>query len=279
MRWMGEGPISSRLRLQILGWCVHFYTALGLVAAAGIAVLLMEGGADAYRRIFLLMLAATLVDATDGTFARWVRVKEVLPGFDGRRLDDLVDFLTYTCLPLLLIWRAPLLPPGCEVVLLLPLLASAYGFCQTSVKTDDGYFLGFPSYWNLVAFYLYVLQPLAAWFSIGLLVLFSLLTFVPSRYLYPTQRGRLNRFTNWLGLSWSLLLVCIIWKMPDESARHLALLSLFFPAWYLSASWIISVQLWRRKRRRARTDSVSCKGVSTLGVERHPVLDVEPGVG
>ncbi|MGH7170777.1 MAG: CDP-alcohol phosphatidyltransferase family protein, partial [Gemmataceae bacterium] len=128
----------SRWRRQCLGWCVHFYTALGLVAAAVIAVLLVHGGAEAYRRAFLLMVAATLIDATDGTFARWVRIKEVLPNFDGRRLDDLVDFLTYTFLPLLLIWRASLLPQHYDAVLLLPLLASAYGFCQTSAKTDDG---------------------------------------------------------------------------------------------------------------------------------------------
>ena len=44
----------------------------------------------------------------DGTLARRVRVKEVMPSFDGRRLDDLVDFLTYTCMPLLLVWRAGL---------------------------------------------------------------------------------------------------------------------------------------------------------------------------
>ena len=42
--------------------------------------------------------------------------------------------------------------------LLVPLLASAYGFCQVEAKTDDHYFLGFPSYWNIVAFYLYVLR-------------------------------------------------------------------------------------------------------------------------
>ncbi len=243
----GEMPVSSRCGLQFLGWCVHGYTALGLVAAAAIAELLVQGGAEANRRIFFLMLAATLIDATDGTLARWVRVKEVLPGFDGRRLDDLVDFLTYSCLPLFLIWRAALLPSGCESILLLPLLASAYGFCQTSVKTDDGYFLGFPSYWNLVAFYLYVLQPLEVWFTVGLLVLFSLLTFVPSRYLYPSQRGRLNRITAMLGLLWTLLLVWIIWLMPDDRTRPLAVVSLFFPAWYLALSWILSVRLWRRK--------------------------------
>jgi phosphatidylcholine synthase len=241
---------SSRPR-QCLAWCVHFYTALGLVAAAAIAVLLVQGGSEAYRRIFLLMVIATLIDATDGTFARWVRVKEVLPGFDGRRLDDLVDFLTYTCLPLLLIWRAALLPPNWEAVLLLPLLASAYGFCQTAVKTDDGYFLGFPSYWNLVAFYLYVLQPLPLEFTLGILILLALLTFIPSRYLYPTQRGRLNRITNLLSTLWTLLLLWIIWNMPNEATRPLAVLSLFFPAWYLAASWIITVRLWRRKRRRS----------------------------
>ena len=107
---------------------------------------------------FVLMVVATLVDATDGTMARKIGVKRVLPNFDGRKLDDLTDFLTYTFLPLLLIWRAELLPEGSEHWLLLPLLASAYGFCQVEAKTDDGYFLGFPSLWNVVAFYLYVLH-------------------------------------------------------------------------------------------------------------------------
>src|SRR5437667_7300734 len=104
---------SKRLR-QLLAWCVHFYTALGLAAAAGMAVLIVRGGAASFAWAFVLMLVATLIDATDGPLARLARVREVLPGFDGRRLDDLIDFLTYTCLPLLLIWRAELLPPGKE---------------------------------------------------------------------------------------------------------------------------------------------------------------------
>ena len=117
------GRRSGGLR-TVLAWGVHFYTALGLVAAAGVAVLIVEGTGTAFRWAFVLMLAATLVDATDGTLARAVKVKEVLPGFDGRRLDDLIDFLNYTFLPLFLIWRASLLPVGHEYWLLLPLLAS-----------------------------------------------------------------------------------------------------------------------------------------------------------
>jgi phosphatidylcholine synthase len=243
-----------------LAWCVHFYTALGLVAAALIAVLIVRGDAESFRWAFVLMLVATLIDATDGTLARRIRIKEVLPGFDGRRLDDLVDFLTYTSLPLFLIWRARLLPEGQEAWLLVPLLASAYGFCQVSAKTDDGYFLGFPSYWNLVAFYLYVLQPFSPWLALGIVVGLAVLTFVPARYLYPSMGGRLNRVTNVLGVGWAGLLIGILWLLPataasgspaENPARQLALLSLYFPVYYMVASWVVSLRIWRRRRRSA----------------------------
>src|SRR5262249_1032582 len=126
--------------------------------------------------------------------------------FDGRRLDDLIDFQTYTSLPLLLIWRAQLLSPGQEFWLLCPLLASGYGFCQVSAKTDNGYFLGFPSYWNIIAFLLYVLQPPAI-VCLTVLLTFAVLTFVPAYYLYPTHPGRLNRWTCWLAAPWCVLLM------------------------------------------------------------------------
>jgi phosphatidylcholine synthase len=245
---------------KLLAWCVHFYTALGLVAAGGIAVAIIEGTPASFRLAFLLMLVATLIDATDGTLARWIRIKEVLPGFDGRRLDDLIDFQTFTTLPLLLIFRAGLLPAGQEFWLIAPLLASAYGFCQTNAKTDDGYFLGFPSYWNIIAFYLYTLQP-SPWVVVAVLLFFALMTFVPARYLYATHRGRLNRLTNQLGAVWAAQLIWILARMPatpppgqtvDDFSRLLSVLSLWFPLFYLVVSWAISVRIWQRARHQAR---------------------------
>lgn len=227
-----------------LAWAAHLYTALGLIAAAAIAVLIVRGDGGAFRVSFLLMVAATIVDATDGTFARIVQVKKVLPGFDGRRLDDLIDFLTYTCLPLLLIWRARLLPPDFDVCLLLPLIASAYGFCQVQAKTADGFFLGFPSYWNIVALYLYAL-PFSPSAALGTIALLAILTFVPLRYLYPSQRGRLNFWTNILGAIWAVVLVAVIWRLPDErptAIEPLTAISLFFPAYYMLASWWVSAR-------------------------------------
>jgi phosphatidylcholine synthase len=252
-----------------LGWCVHLYTAMGLVCAAGIAVCIVEGGGSNFRWAFVLMLVAALIDATDGTLARAVRIREAVPSFDGRRLDDIIDFLTYTALPLLLVWRAGILPAGQEVWLLLPLVASAYGFCQVSSKTDDGYFLGFPSYWNLVALYLYLLHfyvvPLPGWLSVGAVVGLSLLTFVPSRYLYPSQKGRLNRLTNVFGAVWAGLLAWVLYRLPvdgsaaDEATRWLIVFSLLFPLYYMGVSWAVSVRLWhlRRQERRLRRRSGS----------------------
>src|SRR5205085_865941 len=118
----GHGEVPAGAMRRFLAWCVHAYTALGLAAAAGIAVAIFDGRPDSYRLAFVLMLAATLIDATDGALARAVEVKRVLPGFDGRRLDDIIDFQTYTSMPLLLIWRAELIPPEWQAWLLAPLL-------------------------------------------------------------------------------------------------------------------------------------------------------------
>ena len=69
------------MRAQLLAWLVHLYTAAGLVAAAGMAVLIVRGGDDGFRWAFMLMAVATAIDSTDGWFARKARVKDVLPGY------------------------------------------------------------------------------------------------------------------------------------------------------------------------------------------------------
>lgn len=258
-------PLSSQTRrhgaarpvtplLRFLGWCVHAYTALGLVAAAIMAVLLVQGGHNAFRWCFILMAIATIVDATDGTLARKVRIKEVVPNFDGRRLDDIIDFLNYTFLPILLIWRAELVPKGQEAWLLLPLLASVYGFCQVNIKTDDGFFLGFPSLWNVVAFYLYVL-PIDPWTALAITTVLALMTFVPSKYLYPSQPGRLNQISTLLGMVWTVLLTVLIFNLPsgtsprnDPFVQRSALSSMFYPVFYMVVSWIVTLNHWSRPR-------------------------------
>jgi phosphatidylcholine synthase len=224
----------------LFAWLVHLYTAMGLVCAAGIAVLIVRGGDANFRRAFMLMMVATAIDATDGWFARRAHVKEVLPRFDGRALDDLIDFHTYSSLPLLLLWRADTLPDGLAWLLVLPLLASAYGFSQTNAKTDDGFFLGFPSYWNIVAFYLYVLQ-VPAWLSAALILTCAVLTFVPTPYLYATRGGPFAALVNAGSAVWFVVIGLALIAQPPASVR-LAALSLVYPLTYLALSATVTLR-------------------------------------
>lgn len=238
---MTEPRVSAARRA--LGWCVHAYTGAGLLLAAAVAALLVQPdpGPDTFRACFLLFLAAVFVDATDGTLARMVGIAEAVPEFDGRRLDDLVDFLTYTCLPLLLIDRAGLLPPDARWVLLVALFASGYGFCQTGIKTPDGAFVGFPSYWNVVAFYLLRL-PVGGWAAAGLVLVLAALTFVPSRYPYPTRPGRANRWMLLLSLPWTAVLLADLLRPWDgRPGGPLVWVSALYPVLYLGVSWAGSV--------------------------------------
>jgi phosphatidylcholine synthase len=227
---------------KILAWCVHGYTALGLVAAAGIAVLIVRGDPESFNLCITLMIVTLFIDTTDGWLARRARVKEVLPQFDGRRLDDIIDFQTYTSLPLLFIWRTGILPGNFSWWLILPLLASLYGFSQLSAKTEDNFFLGFPSYWNVLAIYLYWLSP-PVWVSLTVIVSLALLTFVPSFYLYTTSGGPFSKLTNTLCGIWALVLALIIAGVFKDP-RLAIWLSLIFPVYYFVASWWITLRRW-----------------------------------
>ena len=111
-----------------------------------------------------------------------------------------------------------MLPGELAWLLLLPLLASAYGFSQVNVKTADGFFLGFPSYWNIVAFYLFVLHP-PPWVSVTLIVVCSVLTFVPTPYLYATRGGPFAKTINVGSAIWFVLLGFVLFG-PERSAAE-----------------------------------------------------------
>src|SRR4051812_7009090 len=158
-----------------VAWLVHAYTATGALAAFFGSLAAVDGR---YRDSFLWMIAATLVDASDGVLARLAQVKHVLPGFDGARLDDIVDYLTFVFLPVLLLYYAGNLPSGwAGFVASVVLLSSTYGFGSSDAKTSDHFFTGFPSYWNIVALYLHV-AGLAPAMNAAILIGLSVLVFV-----------------------------------------------------------------------------------------------------
>jgi phosphatidylcholine synthase len=222
--------------LSILAsWGVHLYTALGAVCGLGCVLATVQ--AD-YRRAFLWLVAATFIDATDGVLARAVDVKTHTPGFDGARLDDIVDYLTYVFAPALLMYRAGLLPEDWGVaVAALVLLSSAYGFASSDAKADDHFFTGFPSYWNIVAVYLFA-AAMPPTINAAVLLALVALVFVRVGYIYPTRTPVLRGLTIALGAVWASMVLAIILLMPDVPPL-LLLGSLFFPVYYTVLSFVL----------------------------------------
>lgn len=193
-----------------------------------------------FRGAFIWLAVQVLVDATDGTLARTFRIGERLPHFDGARLDDIVDYLCYVFVPALLMLRAGLLPAtwGIAVAAAI-LLSSAYGFGQTAAKirTTDYFFTGFPSYWNVAAFYLYVLDWLPATNAAVLLTL-AALVFAPLRFIYPSRTLAFSRLTIALSVAWAFLVLWMLWRLPATDGRWIAV-SLVFPVYYAALSlWL-----------------------------------------
>ena len=222
----------------ILAWLVHLYTASGAVIAF-LALFLIEQ--TEFQATFWLMSLAVFIDATDGALARATRVKEFIPWFDGDRLEDIIDYLNYVLVPASLLIRADLLPQDDALWLAaLPLLASAYGFCQKEAKTSDHFFLGFPSYWNVVAFYFFVMQT-PHWFNAFLIIILSALVFVPLKYLYPSRSPVLRGLTVSLGIVWGVMVLMIIYQLP-QPATFMVFASLLFPAYYFGLSFWLEIR-------------------------------------
>ena len=232
--------------MRVGAGAVHVYTASGTALALLIVLAAVEGNAVT---ALWLGLVALVIDGTDGMLARRLRVKERLPWFDGALLDNIVDYLTYAFAPMLLLLSDDRLPAGAlgTLVAVVPLLASSYQFCRVDAKTDDHLFLGFPSYWNVVAFYAVVLDLGPATVA-GILLVCSVLVFVPIGYLYPSRTLAFSRTSLVLTAAWLVLYAVILGQMPDPHPVLLAA-SLAYLLYYVGISLLLTAR--RRTTRRA----------------------------
>jgi phosphatidylcholine synthase len=219
-------------------WLVHLYTASSVVCGF---LALTRIFYDRYRDAFFWLAVAVLIDATDGVLARRTQVASRLPRFNGAKLDDIVDYVTYVFVPAFFAWHALLVPERTAILVAAAmLLSSAYGFNKDDAKTADHFFTGFPSYWNIVVFYLYV----AGWaqeVNLCILLGLSVLVFVPIRYLYPSRSPMFRRLTVGLGVLWGVLVMAMLWQMPAVS-RTAFWLSLAFPVYYVLLSFALDLR-------------------------------------
>ncbi len=221
-------------RRAILAWLVHLYTASG--AVFGFLGLVAAFRQD-YSTTFIMLAVALAIDASDGALARAVRVKHALPWIDGELLDNVVDYFTYVVVPVAVFIQPGILPAGLWPLSLSVLVASAYGFCRTDAKgVIEHYFIGFPSYWNVMAFYFVSLATPAA-FNLVALLTAVVMVFVPMRWLYPSRMEVMRGPTIALGLLWGAMALVMVLRLPEPSPL-LGTISLFFPLYYTVGSVI-----------------------------------------
>jgi len=221
------------IRRRLGAAVVHVYTASGALLALAATMEICSPVPDA-RFVFLALAAAVMVDATDGPLARRAEVKRWMPSIDGRTIDDIVDYLTYTFVPLLLVWRMGWLPEPAVVWIAPALVASLFGFANTAAKDEaGGFFLGFPSYWNVVAFYAgFVYAVYGPWVNAGAVLLLTLMTLLPVRFLYPNLAPRPWRASLILGaLLWLGMMLWLLRDYPHAEV-WVVWVSLLYPAFY-----------------------------------------------
>ena len=185
---------------RAIGWLVHLFTASG----AALALLALLAAIDRqFTLMFWLLGAALFVDGVDGALARRFRVAETTPEIDGATLDLVVDFLTYVFTPVVAILRADLLPRLWALGLgMIVVVGSALYFADRRMKTPDNWFRGFPTLWNVVAFYLLVFHPPAA-VVVAALLAGVVAMFAPIVFVHPV------RVRQWRGVTLTALAVWV----------------------------------------------------------------------
>jgi len=207
-------------------FAVHIFTACG-AACALLALIAAVSGA--WTSMFVWLGFALIVDGSDGTFARRLRVAELLPRWSGEVLDFVVDFATYVFVPAYAIAAGGLLPPSVALALgLIVTVTGALYFADRRMKTSDSYFRGFPALWNVVAFYLFLLKP-GPWVAAIAIAALAAATFAPLHFIHPIRVPRWRLFNLAALALWAALSVWALAQNLDP------------PAWVGAALSVIAI--------------------------------------
>jgi phosphatidylcholine synthase len=213
---------------------VHILTALG--AALGLwAIILTYDGF--YQEAIWVLAVSAIIDSIDGVLARITKTKQHAPRIDGALMDNIIDFITWTVAPLLWIYATMQITVW---VLLFCAIASAFSFSNTQAKTQDHFFQGFPSYWNIVVFYIYLLN-LPNEFASAVLLMFAVVSFLPVKFVYPSRTEFLRPLTLILALAFALQLIALMYFF-DESPALLIYSSFIFPFYYFGLSFYLNLK-------------------------------------
>ena len=193
---------------KVPGYLVHLFTTSGVVCSF-FAVLAADKGE--FQIAFGWMFLAMVIDTLDGSMARRINIREMIPKIDGHYLDLVVDYVSFVFLPAIVLYKMGALPePFNFLAVTLILVSGSYNFALANDTSDDGYFVGFPAAWHVLVMYFYLFEssPTVVGSIVGVAFV---LHFVPLKFVYITKNipypvVTLPMILIWMGVSvWSLV--------------------------------------------------------------------------
>jgi len=219
---------------KLIALSVHLFTAIGVLLAFWSLLLIIQG--ELQNSLFVLAFAV-IVDSLDGTLAREADVSTHLPTIDGALMDNITDYLNWVFIPVF--WAYTFLDLHFMVGSAV-LITSLFGFSHKQAKTDDDFFRGFPSYWNFVIFYLYLLSA-APWVTDTIMLIFAGLVLVPIKLVYPSRTPEWRRTTILLSIPYSIMIFIMLYYLR-ETPLWLISASFYYPVYYVVISFIANKQ-------------------------------------
>jgi len=187
--------------LRARAWAIHIFTASGIIPA----LLSIQAVFDGDGRTALLWLGlALIIDGLDGPLARRFEVTRYTPRFDGAILDLVIDYLTYTAIPALMVWQLNMVPDGWGLAAAsFVMITALYCFGNRDMKTTDNYFEGFPATWNLIVL-CFFLGDTGQTTNLLVILLLGILTFTRLKFIHPFRVVRLRLVTIFMTAAWGI---------------------------------------------------------------------------
>lgn len=225
---------------RAFAWAAHIFTASGLIFGFLGLIAILNGE---QTLAFLFMGFALVIDGVDGTLARYVNVEEALPEVDGSTLDNIIDMFNYSILPVLMIYWFSMVPYNLVYLTCIAiLLASCYTFSDKNMKTSDYYFKGFSALWNLLVFFLFILE-FGLWFNFIAVCICLVLTFTPIKIIHPLRVKELRNSSIFMLGVWSVSAVFLILHKHDDLLNQFH--TMFFGVWLISTAYFVWISLRR----------------------------------
>ncbi|MGQ4003266.1 phosphatidylcholine synthase [Francisellaceae bacterium CB52] len=247
------------LNLQkIYAWLVHLFTSLGAVFGILAIIYAIEaakanvlGDVGAYHyNIKLSMYAiiiAVFIDAIDGSLARLVDIKKLAP-LDGALLDNIIDFTTYSIVPCIWVYVSSVVSTDWLIpIIIMITISSSYQFCQMNAKTDDHFFVGFPSYWNVIIIFMLCFQSSQEANQITIIIL-TIFSFIPIKYIYLSRTEHISKskavkvFTFLFTMLAAIATFCAVIVYPMKTPSPLILIISAFTIFYILFSFKLNIK-------------------------------------